>query len=226
MRRIPRCARCLLLVVLLGTAVGCQTYCDRSACPVGPETVCQVAPDMPAPLAPPVGVPQVGSIPPITVRAANPTPVYANPPMQPAPVMPPSMQPQYVPPPPMVTVSTPPVAPPSRVRFSVVNMRQETAMVFQVSAEGELTFVDKVPAGQVVDLDTTVGTRWTAVFSQETYCSNYRVKGIEGVWLIRSTARPTSVPSVTPVAPTVSYSPGALVVPDTSAPQATLPPAR
>jgi hypothetical protein len=61
-----------------------------------------------------------------------------------------------------------PVAPPAPVaKFTVANVKKEPALLFTEGEGGKLTFVRKVPAGEAVDLDTSSGCRWIAVFSDK-----------------------------------------------------------
>lgn len=167
-----------LILAACAVTAGCQS-CQRE---MSEPSACYVQ-------APPVVAP------PPTVRPAPPA-VAANP------IVPPPMAPAMAPP------SPPPSMPPARAKLTVVNVRQEAALLFLVSAEGELTFVEKLAPGTVIDLDTKTGTRWAAVFSERPSSQSFRVAAGEAVWLLRApSARPVSPQApVVPVAPSAAAS--------------------
>jgi hypothetical protein len=168
-----------LILAACAVTAGCQS-CQRE---MAEPSACYVQ-------APPMVAP-----PPPTVRAAPPA-LAVNPVIPPPPMVPPPMAPVMVPP------SPSPSVPPARAKLTVVNVRQEAALLFLVNAEGELTFVEKLAPGSVIDLDTKTGTRWAAVFSEKPSSQSFRVATGEAVWLLRApAARPVS--PQTPVAPVV-----------------------
>jgi hypothetical protein len=82
------------------------------------------------------------------------------------------------PPPPSVRVDVP-------AKLTVANVRKEVVLLFRVDPQGELTFVKKLPAGEVADLKATTNERWTAVFLSGPHHVKYVVLQPEAVWLLR-----------------------------------------
>jgi hypothetical protein len=61
-----------------------------------------------------------------------------------------------------------PTAPPAPIaKFTVANVKKEPALLFTEGEGGKLTFVRRVPTGEAVDLESTAGARWIAVFSDK-----------------------------------------------------------
>ncbi len=92
---------------------------------------------------------------------------------------------------PSVYVVTPPPPPPPPFppsppgKLTVANVRKEAVVLFSVDAQGELSFVRKLPAGEAADVQTVLGTRWLAVFLSEPYRVKYVVSQYDAVWLLR-----------------------------------------
>jgi protein involved in polysaccharide export with SLBB domain len=74
------------------------------------------------------------------------------------------------------------------VTVAVANVRREEVSLFRVEG-GELKFVQKVPAGEAVDVKAEAGEKLAATFASAPHCANFTVKETEGqVWLLRTTA--------------------------------------
>jgi hypothetical protein len=102
-------------------------------------------------------------------------------------------------PPAMSTPPAPPsmVVPGKKAKLTVANVRGVGAQLFTVSADGELAYVDSVAAGDAIDVETTTGTRWAAVFSERPHSQSFQVTAEQGIWLLRAArpAPPTTVGS-------------------------------
>jgi hypothetical protein len=80
----------------------------------------------------------------------------------------------------------PPVPAPSvaSVKLTVANVTKEPALLFTEGDNGKLVFERKVPAGEAVDLTTTTGKRWVAIFTDNPASETYVVSG-NSPWLLR-----------------------------------------
>jgi hypothetical protein len=94
----------------------------------------------------------------------------------------------------------------TRATLAVANVRKEEVVLFTVDDKGELTFVQKLPHGEAIDLETTKGQRWVAVFLSDPYRESFTVTGEKATWLIRSTA-PVVTPCLGPPTPITSLKP-------------------
>jgi hypothetical protein len=95
-----------------------------------------------------------------------------------------------------VTTPTPPgmssstvlptaMSPSAAVKLTVANVTPELALLFS-EENGKLVFSRKVPAGEAVDVETTTGKRWVAVFVEHPASETYTVTG-STPWLLRPT---------------------------------------
>ncbi|MFO0878405.1 MAG: hypothetical protein U0840_13790 [Gemmataceae bacterium] len=95
---------------------------------------------------------------------------------------------------PTPALATPPIAPPapsvSSQTFTIANVRREPAILFTISATGELRFEKKLPPGEAVDLTTTPQTRWAAVFTTLPYQATCTFDPARPIWLLRGPAEP------------------------------------
>lgn len=83
-----------------------------------------------------------------------------------------------------------PAGPVVMVTVTVANVRKEQGLLFTVGKEG-LTYIQKLPAGEAIDLVAAPGTRYAAVFQSEPYQEAHVVKG-KATWLLRPTEKPTT----------------------------------
>jgi hypothetical protein len=118
----------------------------------------------------------------------------------PAPAYP--VGPQYMPPPPNARNAIPQLAPPAPepmptpvavpppaslpVKLTVANVRKEAALLFTVGDNGKLTFAQKIPPGEAVDLQTTSGQRWIAVFTDNPAGETFQPTQATETWLLRA----------------------------------------
>jgi hypothetical protein len=140
------------------------------------------AQQLPPPLMPQAPTP---TMPQMLPQAPTPTPQMLPPqtlPPQSIPTLP-SQAPSVSP----ATYVTPtiPSAPPAMMKVSVANVRKDTATIFSMNAEGNMTFVQRVPAGEAVDLEVTAGTKWVAVFTDKPAAITKTISSGEKVWLLR-----------------------------------------
>jgi hypothetical protein len=140
--------------------------------PVNEPDACYPYP-APCPPAMPVPAPACEAIP-------APTPV----PVLPAPAIQPVMGITPVPPPPPPATLRSPPASENAVKFTVVNVKKEPAMLFAMTEGGKLSFAQKVAPGEAVDLQTSAGQRWIAVFADKPAGDTF-VSKADAVWLLR-----------------------------------------
>ncbi len=89
-----------------------------------------------------------------------------------------------------------------QVRLSIANVRKEPAMLFKMMDGGKMEFVQKLPAGEVLDVQTTNTQRWIAVFTDKPAGESYSPTQPESIWLLRSAVPPQPMPQQpTPPAP-------------------------
>jgi hypothetical protein len=153
--------------------------------------------------APPVPVPTV----PFQPSSSLPSP-YAGVPAQsvmpPAPSMPPPISSTWGG---TVAQASSPVpvapAPPAPFKLAVANVTKELALLFVEGDDGKLVFKQKVPEGEAVDVETTAGKRWVAVFAAEPPSGETWVAAPDkATWLLRPAARKEAPPEPTPRAST------------------------
>ncbi len=100
----------------------------------------------------------------------------------------PSPAPVQEPPPPMLP-------PAGRFQLSVANCRKEPVLLFRVETTGALTLLEKVAAGDVVDLLAQPGERLAAVFLSAPHQVAHVTTPAQPTWLLRQeSARPPVVP--------------------------------
>jgi hypothetical protein len=71
------------------------------------------------------------------------------------------------------------------LKLTIANVRKETALLFSMAEDGKLTFVQKLPPGNAVDVKTTGDTRWVAVFPDKQEGLSFDPKQAEATWLLR-----------------------------------------
>jgi hypothetical protein len=129
---------------------------------------------------------------------------YAAPPVMTAPVCPaatasypvPVAEPLPAPremPTPQSTCATqisyvPPPAP-GPIKLAIGNVSKEAALLFLEGEGGKLTFQKKVPAGEAIDVETTPGQRWVAVFADNPAGQTYMATPDKTTWLLRGASR-------------------------------------
>jgi hypothetical protein len=129
-----------------------------------------------------------------TTPAISQVPIQPPEPPRPPSTVPPAVQPlqggyviagvPYVVP--LTVQPAQPIAPPvAQVKFTVANVRKETAVLFLLEDNGKMTFAGKVPAGEAVDLQTVSGQRVIAVFADNQAAESFVVKPGADSWLLR-----------------------------------------
>jgi hypothetical protein len=71
------------------------------------------------------------------------------------------------------------------MKLTVANVRTEAALLFAMGDGNDLTFVRKVPAGEAVDVEATVGQRLVAVFTDNPGSMSFVPSGKDTTWLLR-----------------------------------------
>jgi hypothetical protein len=74
------------------------------------------------------------------------------------------------------------------VKLTVANVTKEPALLFSEGENGKLVFSRKVPAGEAVDVETTAGKRWVAVFAERPAGEAHLAAG-DKPWLLRPATR-------------------------------------
>ncbi len=85
-------------------------------------------------------------------------------------------------------LSTPPLITPlptDAVKLTVANVSKEPALLFTIGEGGKLTFAQKIPPGEAVDLQTTNGQRWIAVFTGKPGGDTFTPSKATETWLLR-----------------------------------------
>ena len=78
-----------------------------------------------------------------------------------------------------------PTPPPGAIKLTVVNVHKEPALLFTIDDAGKLTFKQKLPEGEAVDVQTVKGQRWIAIFSEKPAGDSYTVSQADAIWLLR-----------------------------------------
>jgi hypothetical protein len=177
--------------------------CQPSGCPAVPDAV----PVLPVYSSPLVGtLPAQASVLPPTVVVAPPAPSQPGTPFMPASNWTPAVSTAPVgcaiPTPPATTAVVPAVAmttttlPPAAVKLTVANVTKEAALLFTEGENGKLVFNRKIPAGEAVDVETTAGKRWVAVFADNP-AGETHVAASNTPWLLRPAGREPAAPTGT-----------------------------
>jgi hypothetical protein len=78
---------------------------------------------------------------------------------------------------------------PSTVKVTVANVRKQSAQLFEIAGDGKSTFVQKIPAGEAVDVKLTSGRQYVAVFidmpDAAPTLESYTPESAGKVWLLR-----------------------------------------
>jgi hypothetical protein len=78
----------------------------------------------------------------------------------------------------------------AEVRLTVANVTREEALLFSGKGdETKLTFVQKLPPGEAVDVKAQAGQLWVAVLTGRPAAEKYTAQGTGGTWLLRPTPR-------------------------------------
>jgi hypothetical protein len=176
------------------TPAGKAPVCTPSGCPMVPS-VCPGAPaywNQPMPFVPgPTGVmppppPGPPGFPPQLATPAPPGLIGS-----PSSILGTSsaMLPLATPAMPAVTTIAAPVAPAAAVKLTVANVAKEPALLFAEAEQGKLVFHRKIPAGEAVDVETTTGKRWVAVFADNPAGETHVATAGGTAWLLRPAGR-------------------------------------
>jgi hypothetical protein len=71
------------------------------------------------------------------------------------------------------------------IKLTATNVHKETAVLFTVGEKGKLTFVQKLPPGEAVDLKTSAGQQWLAVFPENPAGETFTADKAGAIWLLR-----------------------------------------
>jgi hypothetical protein len=85
----------------------------------------------------------------------------------------------------MPASAVPTVAEKVPVKLTVANVTKEPALLFSVGDGGKLVFSRKVPAGEAVDVKSSIGQRWVAVFAEKPAGDTFTAEKVEATWLLR-----------------------------------------
>jgi hypothetical protein len=181
--------------------------CTSAGClpPVCSPAGCLPSLDGPPPVPPPPGTRAMRAITgtaPVPITPGDP---LVGPTANGAPVVPtsPSVTSTALPPP--STAAAPTTTPPAGsgpVKLTVANVTKEPALLFSEGENGKLVFHRKVPAGEAVDVETTAGKRWVAVFADNPAGEAHVAATADAPWLLRPAGREPmkTAAAVTPVA--------------------------
>jgi hypothetical protein len=140
--------------------------------PPGTRAMRAIADTTPRPIT--LGDPQV-------VRSANGAPVVSSLPAATSMALPPPF------------VAAAPTAPSPAgsgpVKLTVANVTKEPALLFSEGENGKLNFHRKMPAGEAVDVETTAGKRWVAVFAENPAGETHVAATADAPWLLRPAGR-------------------------------------
>jgi hypothetical protein len=75
------------------------------------------------------------------------------------------------------------------IKLAIGNVSKEAALLFQEGDGGKLTFQKKVPPGEAIDVETTPGQRWVAVFADNPAGQTYVATPDKTTWLLRGAPR-------------------------------------
>ena len=87
-----------------------------------------------------------------------------------------------------------PQQPTFQVKLTVANVRKEPALLFTIGDDSKLTFVQKVPAGEAVDVQTNSGQSWVAVFMERPGGEIFKPSQAKETWLLRAEPRVVAPP--------------------------------
>jgi hypothetical protein len=81
--------------------------------------------------------------------------------------------------------SPPPKEVAEPVKLTVANVRKETALLFEMDRDGKLSFVQKLPAGEAVDVKTIATRRLIALFPDKAVGESFEATTSATIWLLR-----------------------------------------
>jgi hypothetical protein len=73
----------------------------------------------------------------------------------------------------------------SPVKLAIGNLSKEPALLFLEAEGGKLTFQKKVPPGEAIDVETTPGQRWIAIFADNPVGETFVTATDKTTWLLR-----------------------------------------
>jgi len=103
-----------------------------------------------------------------------------------------------LPPDPVVAVAFVPVQSATEIPFTVANLRNAPARIFEMSADGKMKFVKDLTHGELLDVQTCTDRRWVAFFGDA--AESFDPREPKAVWLLRPVAPSKTL--IPPLAPT------------------------
>ncbi len=70
-------------------------------------------------------------------------------------------------------------------KLTVANMRKEPALLFQMVEDGKFCFVQKLPAGEAIEVSAVPGKRWLAIFGDNPAGVSFDPTQETAIWLLR-----------------------------------------
>jgi hypothetical protein len=89
---------------------------------------------------------------------------------------------------PGATNPLPPLPPMSQepgMYLTVANVHKATALLFTLTPDGKMTFIQKLPHGEAVDVRTQLGSQWVAVFPDKPEAVTHLVQAGGTAWVLR-----------------------------------------
>jgi hypothetical protein len=76
---------------------------------------------------------------------------------------------------------------PGMMLLTVANVHKAkaTALLFTLAPSGKMTFVQKLPHGEAVDLSTQLGSQWVAVFPDKPEAMTFLIQAGATAWVLR-----------------------------------------
>jgi hypothetical protein len=74
---------------------------------------------------------------------------------------------------------------PEKIKLTVVNVRKEAAMLFEMDKDGKMSFIQKVATGEAVDVKTVTSRRLIALFADKPAGESFEAGTSSTVWLLR-----------------------------------------
>lgn len=82
-----------------------------------------------------------------------------------------------------------PPSPPRSMKLTVANVCKEPALLFEMAENGTMTFIQKLPPGEAVDVKTTAEKRLVAIFPDKPAGESFDPTQANAVWLLRLAAQ-------------------------------------